>query len=349
MPDGTARRDWWRFFGWKYLNNPPGNNPKYTQDYTFNYGNCFFIGLEGYLNYDWWRSDIYGGASFTNEQLTWLNNNLNNVDYSMLKILFYHFDFDNELDLNKLGIDLALWGHAHSDAGSIYEHPFKLQTAAVCDGKRAYRLIRVRENRIQPSSTLFAGRYGENLRIEFVNENPDSLTTTTAIVTNQTSEKFENALIKFSILPGVISNIENGTLVQIDSLSSPWTAYIKTSILARSTTKIKIQYLTSKVNQSETSSKSFVLEQNYPNPFNTGTTINFTIPNHLTNFYTELTIYNVQGKIIKKLIEKELPSGNYSTRWNGTNILGVQVSSGIYFYQIRVGSNQLIGKMNLIK
>jgi len=147
----------------------------------------------------------------------------------------------------------------------------------------------------------------------------------------------------------VISNIENGTLIQIDSLTTPWTAYVQTSIAARSTTKIKIRYLTTKVNEFETITKSFKLEQNYPNPFNTGTTINFTIPGHLTNFYTELAIYNVQGKKIKKLIEEELPAGSYSTRWDGTDNLGLHVSSGIYFYQIKVGGNQFIGKMNLIK
>jgi 3',5'-cyclic AMP phosphodiesterase CpdA len=30
-PDGTARRDWWRFFGWKHLDQTSGPGP-FTQD-----------------------------------------------------------------------------------------------------------------------------------------------------------------------------------------------------------------------------------------------------------------------------------------------------------------------------
>jgi hypothetical protein len=335
MSDGTARRDWWKFFGWKYLNNPPESNPQYTQDYTFNYGNCSFIGMEAYLNYDWWKSDIYGGASFTNGQMTWLHKKLNDVEDLKLKILFYHYDFNNTLDLNNLGIDLALWGHTHSDYGSISERPYNLATEACCDGRRAYRLIRVQGNNIKPSTTLHAGRYGTNLKVEFVNDNSGSPTTTTAIVSNQTVEEFEHTLIKFSIQPGVISNIANGTLVQIDSLTFPWIAYIQTSVAARSTTEITIQYLTSKINKSGTFAKSFELKQNYPNPFNTGTTINFTIPHHLINPHIQLTLYNIHGKIIKKLFEGELPPGNYSKKWDGTDHMGAKTASGIYYYIIR--------------
>jgi len=37
-PQGTARRNWWRFFGWNWLQNPPAAEPYYTQNYSFNYG-----------------------------------------------------------------------------------------------------------------------------------------------------------------------------------------------------------------------------------------------------------------------------------------------------------------------
>lgn len=349
MPVGTARRDWWKFFGWKYLNNPPESNAQYTQDYSFNYGNCLFIGLEAYRNYDWWKSEIYGGASFTDGQLSWLHNRLNQANNSELKILFYHFDFDNELDINNLGIDLALWGHTHSDYGSISQRPYNLATEACCNGRRAYRLIRVQGNNIKPAATLHAGRYGANLKVEFSNDIADSLTITTAVVSNQTNEEFEHALIKFSIQPGVISSVENGTLVQIDSLTSPWTAYVQTSVAARSTTEITIQYLASKVNQSKKIATSFKLEQNYPNPFNSGTNISFTIPNHLTNSFIELAIYNVQGKIIKKLIDEELPPGTYSTIWNGTDNNGVKAASGIYYYIMKSDNYSERKTMILIK
>jgi len=345
MPDGTARRDWWRIFGWKYLNDPPSSNPQYTQDYTFNYGNCHFIGMEAYLNYDWWRSEIYGGESFTNQQLDWLQQNVNNQDNSLLKILFYHYDFNNSLDLDGLGIDLALYGHSHSNIGSIYNSPFELCTAACCDGRRAYRLIRVQGNTIKPSSTIYAGSNGGNLRIEYVNSNSDSLTTT-AIVTNQTDEKFENALVKFSISPGVISKIENGSLVQIDSLISPWTAYVSVSLSPQSTTRVKLHYLVSDINDFENINNSYSLAQNYPNPFNNSTRIDLSISK---SGAVSIEIIDIKGKLIYLKNMGHLESGDYSFNWNAKDNNGEKVPSGLYFYTIRSFNYYETKKMILLQ
>jgi hypothetical protein len=92
-----------------------------------------------------------------------------------------------------------------------------------------------------------------------------------------------------------------------------------------------------------------VIAQNYPNPFNAGTIIRFSIPPHLTNAITALTIYNVQGKLVKRLVEKKLPAGTYLTRWEGTDDLGNKVASGVYLYRLKVGTDQFVGKMNLLK
>jgi hypothetical protein len=88
---------------------------------------------------------------------------------------------------------------------------------------------------------------------------------------------------------------------------------------------------------------------NYPNPFNPETTILFNIPKSSSNYQAELNVYNINGELIKKLLSKELTSGNYLVRWNGTNDFDRSVSSGIYFYYLRVGNHQVAGKMNLLK
>jgi hypothetical protein len=49
------------------------------------------------------------------------------------------------------------------------------------------------------------------------------------------------------------------------------------------------------------------------------------------------------------LVNETLPSGNYLTRWDGSNDLGNQVTSGIYIYSLRVADKQVSGKMTLIK
>ena len=72
----------------------------------------------------------------------------------------------------------------------------------------------------------------------------------------------------------------------------------------------------------------------YPNPFNPSTTIQFTTE-HTEN--TELIIYNLKGQKIKTLYP--FPNRGLGTRsvvWNGTDENNKPVSSGVYFYQLRV-------------
>ena len=89
--------------------------------------------------------------------------------------------------------------------------------------------------------------------------------------------------------------------------------------------------------------------KNYPNPFNPATTISFQVPVNLSNSKVELTIYNIQGVVIKKLLNTNLPSGNYLTRWNATNESGSKVASGTYICDLKVGNMQKASKILLLK
>jgi len=89
--------------------------------------------------------------------------------------------------------------------------------------------------------------------------------------------------------------------------------------------------------------------QNYPNPFNPTTTIVFSIPRILANQNVELRIFNITGELVTSLLNKELQSGNYLVRWNGKDQFNQSASSGIYFYQLKVGTHFKAGKMNLVK
>lgn len=241
MSDGTARRNWWRFFGWKYLDKPGGLNPPFSQDYSFNYGQCQFIGLEAYLNYDGWRPDIYGGESFLESQLDWLENEVNNLDDSLLKILFYHYDFNNSLDLGALGIDLALWGHTHSNSGSIDTPPFFLSTEACSDGRRAFRLIRVSGGTIIPSPTLRSGDNGENLDISFAPANNGTNYIVTATITNNFDEQFEHARVRF-LMPkdGINPQVSAGTILQVDDAGVYAVYHVELDILPSSSQSITL-------------------------------------------------------------------------------------------------------------
>ena len=88
------------------------------------------------------------------------------------------------------------------------------------------------------------------------------------------------------------------------------------------------------------------LKQNYPNPFNPITTIEYSVP-----FDEQVTIqvFDVQGRLVRELLDKEMPAGLHEVLWNGTNNAGVSVSSGLYFYRARIGSAVRTKRMVLLK
>lgn len=91
---------------------------------------------------------------------------------------------------------------------------------------------------------------------------------------------------------------------------------------------------------------SFLLNQNYPNPFNPITSINYQV--QLSGDVT-LNIYDVLGNKIKTLINEPKPVGDYQIKWDGTNQMGEILSSGQYFYQLKVGDFVSTKKMVLLK
>ncbi|RJP68324.1 MAG: T9SS C-terminal target domain-containing protein [Ignavibacteriales bacterium] len=90
--------------------------------------------------------------------------------------------------------------------------------------------------------------------------------------------------------------------------------------------------------------QSFALEQNFPNPFNPTTKIKFAVPNVETSYMTSLRIYNILGKEIITLINKELSAGEYEIEFSAE-----QLGSGIYFYNLRHGDKSITKKMHLMK
>ena len=245
-PDGTARRDWWRFFGWKRLNDPPSGAPWYTQNYSFDYGSVHYIGLESYINYDDWRWAIYRNTSFTARQMLWLNDDLAAAAGSSARVLFYHYDFADQINLNTLGVEMSLWGHIHSDYGSIAVPPYNLSTNNVCNGERSYRLIRVSNGVLQPSATISAGSLDDNLKVEYHPANNGQNYTVTAKITNNFNERFEHAQLRF-VMPKNGSNpqVEGGTLFQIDNSGSNAIYYINVDIMQNSSQTVTVNVYSS--------------------------------------------------------------------------------------------------------
>mgnify|MGYP006168891039 CR=1 FL=1 len=91
---------------------------------------------------------------------------------------------------------------------------------------------------------------------------------------------------------------------------------------------------------------SFQLNQNYPNPFNPITSISYQV--QLSGDVT-LNIYDILGNKIKTLIDEPKAIGDYEIKWNGTNQIGDRLSSGQYFYQLKIGDFVSTKKMVLLK
>jgi CSLREA domain-containing protein len=92
--------------------------------------------------------------------------------------------------------------------------------------------------------------------------------------------------------------------------------------------------------------KRFGLEPNYPNPFNPSTEIRFSLPRACQ---AKLDVYNLQGELVRSLVNQNLPSGTYSISWNGRTGSGQRVASGVYFYRLTAGSFTASRKMVLLK
>ena len=87
--------------------------------------------------------------------------------------------------------------------------------------------------------------------------------------------------------------------------------------------------------------KVYSLKQNYPNPFNPTTNIRFAIPD--AGLVT-LKIYNLLGQEVTTLVNEYKNAGTYNVDFNAVNL-----SSGVYFYQINAGNYSDTKKMILMK
>jgi len=101
------------------------------------------------------------------------------------------------------------------------------------------------------------------------------------------------------------------------------------------------EYVEASVDREKNQPIAFKLSQNYPNPFNPTTTIPFDIT---TNDVVKLTVFDITGRQVATLINKELPVGHYSPTFDGSGF-----ASGPYFYELVVGDQKQVQKMLLIK
>lgn len=105
----------------------------------------------------------------------------------------------------------------------------------------------------------------------------------------------------------------------------------------------------------------FALSQNYPNPFPSNTTIPYQIPpsssqstgqllsGRLGTVDCRVEIYDVCGRLVKRLVEREQQPGFHSVVWDGRDSSGRLVATGVYFYRVKAGKFKSSKKMVVLR
>jgi hypothetical protein len=91
----------------------------------------------------------------------------------------------------------------------------------------------------------------------------------------------------------------------------------------------------------QTLPEEFELLSNYPNPFNAQTNITFNLPEDSD---VTLEVYNTLGQKIDTIVNDHMNAGQHTVSWDAGSL-----SSGVYFYKLTAGEEEITRKMNLLK
>jgi flagellar hook capping protein FlgD len=83
-----------------------------------------------------------------------------------------------------------------------------------------------------------------------------------------------------------------------------------------------------------------------PNPFNPATTISFSVQNETA---LALTVHDVRGRLVRTLASGRFPAGNHRVYWNGKDMRGRALASGVYFSRLVADGVAISRKLVLLK
>lgn len=90
----------------------------------------------------------------------------------------------------------------------------------------------------------------------------------------------------------------------------------------------------------------FAIHGNYPNPFATRTTIRYDLPDAADVQFRVITLL---GQEVYRFQPGVMPAGQHEWSWDGTSMSGMQLGSGIYFYEVRAAGTSATGTMTLVR
>ena len=86
--------------------------------------------------------------------------------------------------------------------------------------------------------------------------------------------------------------------------------------------------------------------RNYPNPFNSHNTFRYNLEQAGR---VRLVIYDLTGRRIKTLVDRDQSAGEYVVYWDGTDQTGNRVGNGIYFSQFHIAGETMVRKLTLLR
>jgi hypothetical protein len=96
-----------------------------------------------------------------------------------------------------------------------------------------------------------------------------------------------------------------------------------------------------------TEPESASLNAAYPNPFNASIAIPFTLEH--ADQSVELTVYDLLGRRVRKLVSQSMTAGHHIVRWNGRDAQGITVGNGSYLIELHTGLLRTSQKVMLLK
>ncbi len=367
VPQGSSRRDWWRFFGWTFLYDsagvsPPAGYPYHSQMYTFDYDSLRCIGIETYLNYDNWKASLYGSGSMTTEEINWMNQQIAAAG-PLHKLLFYHFDFAQgantgsttgpwQLNIPSLGVDGAIWGHYHSvpedNKTSHTAHPFDLGCQSVIT-YRQYRMVRVHNGNISPTLMQQAGTA---LTKSWSGPNDGSRTRLTVAVTNSSTESWEHARVVFHMVDHdsfyaatggtVAQTIREGGMIHVYVDCTLTGGGGVTTLSVAPTTPIPSDV-------GGTPFATLRLESPAPSPYRPGSgrlALRYTLPAACT---VRLEVCDAAGRRVATLADGLQGPGLHAAAWDGRDAGGRAAAAGVYFVRLAAQGEERSGRVVVVR
>ena len=89
--------------------------------------------------------------------------------------------------------------------------------------------------------------------------------------------------------------------------------------------------------------------QAYPNPFNDAAALSFRISTVTAHQTVRLDVYDVQGRLVRRLLDQPLSPGNYTVRWDGKGENGAPSASGTYFCRLTTGERSETTAMTYVR